>query len=68
MNDYVHSFRQLKLRFWTLQCQERFKFGASDAVVLKDCLFSFQSARGLRNHASFIGTGEADAFVWHKTL
>ena len=43
MNDYVHSLRQLKLRFWTLQCQERVKFGASDAVVLQDWLFPFQS-------------------------
>ena len=67
MNDYVHSLRQLKLRFWTVQCQERFKFGASDAVVLQDCLFSCQSCcTRLAESCEFFGTGEADAFDWHR--
>ena len=31
MNDYVHAHKKkLKLKYWTLPCQERFKFGAGD--------------------------------------
>ena len=32
MNDYVHSLKKLKLKYWTLPCQERFKFGAGDPL------------------------------------
>ena len=39
MNDYVHSLKQLKLKYWTLPCQERFKFGAGDPVVCKTAYF-----------------------------
>ena len=35
MNDYVHSLTKLKLKNWTLPCQERFKFGAGDLAVCK---------------------------------
>ena len=35
MNDFVHSLKKLKLKYWTLPCQERFKFGAGDSVVCK---------------------------------
>ena len=35
MNDYVRSLKQLKLKFWTLPCQERVMFGAGDPVVCK---------------------------------
>ena len=27
MNDYAHSLKKQKLTYWTLPCQERFKFG-----------------------------------------
>ena len=39
MNDYVHSPKKLKLKYWTLPCQERFKFGAGDPVVCKTACF-----------------------------
>ena len=35
MNDYVHSLKKLKLKYWTIPCQERFKFGAGDPVLCK---------------------------------
>ena len=35
MNDYVHSPKNLKLKYWMLPCQERFKFGTGDLVVCK---------------------------------
>ena len=39
MNEYVHSLKKLKLKYWTLPCQERFKFGAGDPVVCKTAYF-----------------------------
>ena len=33
MNEYVLSLKRLELKFWTLQCHQRFKFGACDPVV-----------------------------------
>ena len=39
MNDYVHSLKKLKLKYWTLRCQECFKFGAGDPVVCKTAYF-----------------------------
>ena len=39
MNDDVHSLKKLKLKNWTLPCQERFKFGAGDPVVCKTAYF-----------------------------
>ena len=39
MNDYVDSLKELKLKYWTLPCQERFKFGAGDPVVCKTAYF-----------------------------
>ena len=39
MNDYGHSFKNLKLKYWTLPCQERFKFGAGDPVLCKTAFF-----------------------------
>ena len=39
MNDDVHSLKKLKLKHWTLPCQERFKFGAGDPVVCKTAYF-----------------------------
>ena len=33
MNDYVHSLEKLELKYRTLPCQDRFKFGAGDHVV-----------------------------------
>ena len=39
MNFYVHSLKKLKLKFWSLPCQERFKFGADDPVVCKTAYF-----------------------------
>ena len=38
-NDYVHSLTKLKLKSWTLPCQERFKFGAGDPVLCKTAYF-----------------------------
>ena len=35
INDYVHSLTKLKLKYWTLSCQERFEFGAGDPAVCK---------------------------------
>ena len=39
MNDFVHSLKKLKLKYWTLPCPERFKFGAGDPVVCKTAYF-----------------------------
>ena len=39
INDYVHSLQKLKLKYWTLPCHERFKFGAGDPVVCKTAHF-----------------------------
>ena len=39
MNDYVHSLKKLKLKYWTLPCEERYKFGAGDPVVCKTAYF-----------------------------
>ena len=39
MNDYVHSLNKLKLKYWTLPCEERFKFGAGDPVVCNTAYF-----------------------------
>ena len=39
MNDYVHSLKKLKLKYWTLPCQERFIFGAGDPVICKTAYF-----------------------------
>ena len=35
MNDYVHSLQKVKLKYWTLPCQQRFKFGAGDLVSFR---------------------------------
>ena len=39
MNDYVHSLKKLNLKYWTIPCQERFKFGAADQVLRKTAFF-----------------------------
>ena len=39
MNDYVDSLKKLKLKYWTLPCEERYKFGAGDPVVCKTAYF-----------------------------
>ena len=39
MNDYVHSLKKLKLKYWTLPCQERVKFGADDPVLCETAYF-----------------------------
>ena len=39
MNDYVHPLENLKLKYWTLPCQERFKFGAGDPAASKTAYF-----------------------------
>ena len=39
LNDYVRSLKKLDLKYWTLPCQERFKFGAGDPVVCKTAYF-----------------------------
>ena len=39
MNDFVHSLKKLKLKYWTLPCQERVKFGAGDPVICKTANF-----------------------------
>ena len=39
MNDYVHSVKKLKLKYWTLPCQKLFKFGAGHPVVCKTAYF-----------------------------
>ena len=39
MNDYVHSLIKLKLKYWTLPCQERVKFGAGDPVLCETAYF-----------------------------
>ena len=39
MNDYVHSLKKLKLKYWTLPCEERFRFGPGDPVVCKTAYF-----------------------------
>ena len=40
MNGQVRSLKKkLKLMYWTLPCQERFKFGLGDPVVCKTAYF-----------------------------
>ena len=39
VNDYVRSLKKLRLKYGTLPCQERFKFGAGDPVVCKTAFF-----------------------------
>ena len=39
MNDCVDSLKKLKLKYWTLPCQERFKFGAGDPVACRTAYF-----------------------------
>ena len=34
----IHS-KKLKLKYWTLPCQERFKYGAGNPVVCKTAYF-----------------------------
>ena len=46
MNDYVHSLQKLKLKYWTLPCQERFQFGAGDPAVCKTAYFIPVSIHG----------------------
>ena len=59
-NEHVHSLKKLKLKYWTLPCQERFKFGAGDPV--QDGLLDFCfCTRGLRDHASFRGAKKINA-------
>ena len=35
MNDHVHSLKKLKLKYWALPCQERFKFGAGTPLFAR---------------------------------
>ena len=46
MNDCVHSPKILKLKYWTLPCQERFKFGTGNFVVCKTAYFIPVSLHG----------------------
>ena len=46
MNDCVHSLIKLKWKFWTLPCQERFKFAAGDPEVCKTAYFISVLIRG----------------------
>ena len=39
MNDFVHALKKLQLKYWTMPCQERFKFGAGDPVLCKTAYF-----------------------------
>ena len=39
MNDHVHALKKLTLKYWTLPCQERFKFGAGDPILCKTDYF-----------------------------
>ena len=40
MDERLCPFTQLKLKCWTLPCQERVKFGPSDTVVYKTAYFN----------------------------
>ena len=35
---FIHA-KKLKLKCWTIPCQERFKFGAGDPVLCKTAFF-----------------------------
>ena len=39
MNDHVHSLKRLKLKYWTLSCQERLKFGTGVPALCKTACF-----------------------------
>ena len=56
MTYCVHSLTKLKLKCWTLLCQERFKFGASDSVVCKTAC----------NYECFRGPGTIDVVDWKR--
>ena len=64
MNDYVHSLKKLKLKYWTLPCQERFKFGAGDPILCKKAYFVPVLTWTLCNHACFRGARKTDAVDW----
>ena len=54
--------QKLKLKYWALPCQERFKFGAGGPVVCKTADFiPFFFTLGLRDHASFCGARKINA-------
>ena len=59
---YVRSLKKLKLKYWTLPCQELFKFGAGDPVVKQvGLLHSSLDTRSLRDHESFCGARKVNA-------
>ena len=39
MNDCVRSLKKLKLKYWTLPCEERFDLGAGDRFFCKTAYF-----------------------------
>ena len=69
MNDSVHSLKKLKLKYWTLPCKERFKFGTGDPVVCKTAYFIpvFMHG-GLRGHANFRGAKKLTLLIGKDTL
>ena len=40
MNEYVQSLKKLKLKYWTMPCQEHFKLGAGDSEVCETAFWS----------------------------
>ena len=66
MNDYVHSPKKLKLKYLTLPCQERFKFGADDPAVCKTAQFIPVLIHG--DHASFRGSRKLMLLIGKDTL
>ena len=65
MHDNVHSLKKLKLKYWTLLCQERFKFGAGDPLFARRPS-SFHTW-SLCNHACFRGARKTDPVGLVKT-
>ena len=39
MNDCVRSLKKLELKYWTIPCQERCKFGAGSPVLCETAYF-----------------------------
>ena len=63
MKDYVHSLIKLKLKYWTLPCQERFKFGAGDPVL---CETAYFIPVVIHRACAFMRARKPDAADWQR--
>ena len=53
VDDCAHSFKKLTLKFWTMPCQDSFKFGAGDPVLRKTVCFVRVMIHGVAQTCEF---------------